>query len=75
VHVEEREIIAAMRMFMTLFPDEKEFNKWIQERATPAFIELGHGKWYRDVITDLALALGGKRDNKTVQKVDESLLE
>lgn len=60
IHFEEREAIAIMRMYMKMFPEDKEFNDFLEKFAIPAFKELGYGRWYRDVITDLALALSGK---------------
>ena len=67
IHVEEREYIAIMRMYIELFPEDEKFIKYLTERAIPAFKHLGYGKWYRDVITDLALALSArdKKDGKT----------
>jgi len=67
IHVEEREYIAIMQMYADLFPEDTEFIEYLNKRAIPAFKHLGYGKWYRDVITDLALALSarGAQDKKT----------
>lgn len=76
VHVEERESIGIIKMFIQLFSDvddseAQELLTFMQERMIPALIELGYGRWYRDVITDLALALAGKgKDDRTKVKVD-----
>lgn len=64
LHIDEREIISIMKMYITMFPDDKEFNSFLTTRAIPAFKQLGFGKWYRDVITDLALALASKKEKK-----------
>lgn len=67
IHVEEREYISIMKMYVDLFPEDKKFIEYLKTRAIPAFKHLGYGKWYRDVITDLALALSAKgaKDGKT----------
>ncbi len=80
IHVEERESIAIVKMFATLFgdaddPEIRELIHYFKERFIPALKELGYGRWYRDVITDLALAMAGKpRDDKSVEKVDAKKL-
>lgn len=61
VHVEERELLAWLEMYKKLFPEDKEFIVWLDERAIPSFVILGQGRWYRDTITDLALALSQKK--------------
>jgi len=74
VHVQQREQIAIMRMYALLFPEDVEFIKYLNESAIPAFKELGYGRWYRDVITDLALALAGKqKDTKSVESAKDIL--
>lgn len=60
IHIQERETIAYLKMYIALFPEDKEFIKFIESQIIPAFKELGWAKWYRDVITDLALALSLK---------------
>lgn len=57
VHIQERELIAYLKMYKILFPEDTDFIEEIEKRFIPAVLELGYGRWYRDVITDLALAL------------------
>lgn len=66
IHIQERELIAYLKMYQILFPEDEAFIKEIAERFIPAIKELGYGRWYRDVITDLALALSVKgREDKS----------
>lgn len=80
VHMEERESIATIKMFAKLFEkdadkDIKDFIEYLQTSVIPALKELGYGRWYRDVITDLALAMAKKgRSDKTHVKVDAKKL-
>jgi hypothetical protein len=65
VHVNERELIGNVRAFQVLLddtdPESKEFKDWLTQKAIPALTYIGLGKWYRDTITDLALALSKKK--------------
>ena len=75
IHVEQREQIAFARMYSKLCPEDKEFNEFLEKQAIPALKVLGYNRFYRDVITDLALALGrNKRQSKVRQKFDKNLL-
>jgi hypothetical protein len=74
VHVEERELIGWVEVYKKLFPEDKEFNEWLDKVVIPSFVTLGQGKWYRDTITDLALALSKKKqDTKSVESAADVL--
>lgn len=73
VHIEEREIIAYCKIYMFLNPEDKEFNEFLKELAIPSFIELGRQRWYRDTITDLGLALSGKRSGTQTEDTGDIL--
>ena len=75
VHVEERELIAWCKVFPLIFPKEKEFNKFLKETAIPALKIVGRGKWYRDTLTDLALALSSKQKGKDAEDTGDVLGE
>lgn len=71
VHMTEREAIAMLKFFDAVVPegerskDDEEFFTWLNKDIIPALQELGYARWYRDVITDLGLALSGaKKDDK-----------
>jgi len=57
VHLNERELIAYAKGFKILFPHAKGFIKFLEEKAIPVLTIIGRGRWYRDTITDLSLAL------------------
>ncbi len=68
VHLEEREQIGYIRAFNIIVGEDgdKDFKDFLEKKGIPALIEIGRGKWYRDTITDLGLALSsGKSEDKT----------
>lgn len=74
VHVEQRELLAWLVVYKNLFPEDVGFIEWLDKKVIPSFITLGQGKWYRDTITDLALALAQKKgDTKRDQDVSKVL--
>lgn len=73
VHVEEREIIAWCEIYPLLNPEDKEFNEFLKNVAVPALTKLGMSKWYRDTITDLALALSQKERGKVEESAKDIL--
>jgi len=75
VHLNEREIIGYCHAFKKLFPDAKDFNQFLEGKAIPALIDIGLGRWYRDQITDLSLALSGKKKTDNVQDTKDILEE
>lgn len=78
VHLEEREFIAYCKGFGILFPQAKRFIKFLEEKAIPVLTVIGRGRWYRDTITDLALALsksGKKIDSQDAVDILEEKIE
>jgi len=75
VHVQERELIAYCRAFKILFPKAKEFNEFLEKKAKPALIAIGRGRWYRDVLTDLSLALSVRGDTRAREDVSKLVEE
>ncbi len=75
VHLEQREMIAYCDAFIILFPEQKGFNRFLEKKATPALLRIGLGRWYRDQITDLGLALSqggtGRQTEDTRGVLDE----
>jgi len=63
VHVEQREFIAWCKIFLRIkkAPKKLSFEEFLETIIIPSFKELGHAKWYRDIITDLGLALSLKK--------------
>jgi len=75
VHVQQRELVAWCRVFPLICPEEKDFNKILEERFIPALIKVGRGRWYRDVLTDLSLALSVRGDTRQKQDAKDVLRE
>jgi len=75
VHLNERELIAWCHAFKILFPEAKGFNEFLEVKAIPALTKIGLGRWYRDQITDLSLALSGKKKTDNVQDTKDVLEE
>jgi len=75
VHLNERELIAWCHAFKILFPDAEGFNEFLEVKAIPALTKIGLGRWYRDQITDLSLALSGKKKTDNVQDAKDVLEE
>ncbi len=61
IHVEERELLAWSSCYPMICPKDKKFNKFLQEIAIPILKRVGRARWYRDIITDLSLALSSSR--------------
>jgi hypothetical protein len=68
--VEDREYIAYCEIYKLLFPNDKEFNGFLDNVVIPAFQRIGNARWMRTEITDLGLKVGMK-----YQTVDLSYLE
>ena len=47
--------VAACEVFRLYFSEDKEFNKFLEEKIEPSLITLGQSEWNRDVLTDLGL--------------------
>lgn len=79
VHVDQRELIAWCKAFPTLFPaenqEEKDFAEFLTKQAIPTLQAVGRARWYRDIITDLALALSSKDKGATSEDVGKLLDE
>jgi len=75
VHVQERELIAYGRAFKILFPQAEKFNQFLDEKAIPALQVIGRGRWYRDVLTDLSLALSVRGDTRAREDVSKLVEE
>lgn len=76
IHIEQREIIAYMKMYALLMPHDTQMLVFFKNCGIPALKELGYAKWYRDVITDLAMVLGKgtKNTSRTDEKFNQKLL-
>jgi len=75
VHVQEREQIGYARAFQVLFPDVEKFNEFLEKKAIPALIKIGRSRWYRDVLTDLSLALSVRGDTRAREDVSKLVEE
>ena len=65
----ERELVAYCKVYGILFPDDKEFIKFLEKEAIPVLQKIGYAKWLRTELTDLALKKGIKRKTQDVSKV------
>lgn len=74
VHVEERELIAWCEIYTVLNPEDKEFNDFLLNMAIPSLRKLGMSRWYRDILTDLALALSQK-EKQTTDESEKDVLK
>ena len=75
VHVEEREDIAWCHAYMILNPEDKEFNGFLEKVAIPVLVKVGRGRWYRDTVTDLSLALSARSGSKQTEDTKKVLDE
>lgn len=57
---EAREYIACCEIYALLFPENKEFNKFLTKKMIPSLELLGHAHWNRDILTDMGLRIGKK---------------
>jgi hypothetical protein len=64
---EARKIVYC-EIYKLLFPEDKEFNKFLAEKVIPAFKMLGMVSWNRDVLTEMGLKLGQKTEYGTMPK-------
>lgn len=62
---EGRELIAFCEMYVILFPEDKDFVKFLKKKAIPSLALLGHADWKRDVLTDLGLSIAQRRTSVT----------
>jgi len=53
-----RELYAYCEIYKTLFPEDREFNDFLDKIVKPALQKLGHAAWLRDIITDMGLKIG-----------------
>jgi len=56
---EEREIIGYIKGYTVLYPEDKDFNKFL-ERVIVLLKYIGLSKWGRTELTDLGLMIGEK---------------
>jgi len=82
VHIEQREDIAYVNMFLKYVrftkvkdPDLTGFVNFLRGFAIPALTILGRQKWYRDTITDLGLGLSGKPRGGQIEDTSKLLEE
>ncbi len=64
----EAEVIAYCRIYQMMFPEDAEFNKFLDDVVIPAFKMLGMVSWERGELTEMGLKLGGKREYGTMPK-------
>jgi len=63
---DERLAVAYCHAYKLLFPDDKEFIKFLDKKAGPILQKIGHAKWMRTELTDLALKKGLQVDSEDV---------
>jgi len=64
----EAEIIAYCKIYELMFPEDKEFNAFLEEKVIPAFKMLGMVNWSRGELTEMGLKLGQEREYGTMPK-------
>lgn len=67
---EERELIGFCKAYSIMFPEDKDFNMFLEEKITPMLKAIGISKWPRGEITDLGLRLG-RGDREDVYLIPE----
>ena len=75
VHLDERELIAYCKAYPLICPEDKEFNAFLEKVGIPVLTLVGRGKWYRDTITDLSLALSSKKRRDDTEDAGDILEE
>jgi hypothetical protein len=72
VHLEEREQIGYIRAFNIICGEDgdKDFKEFLEKKGIPALVEIGRGRWYRDTITDLGLALSSGKTESTTEDAE-----
>lgn len=71
VHIDEREVIAWCQVYKLINPEDKDFNDFLEKVAIPSLTKVGRSRWFRDQLTDLALALAmRKRGTQTEDTKD-----
>lgn len=65
---EEAEMIAYCEIYKMMFPEDKEFNSFLDKIVIPAFKKLGMVSWRRDTLTEMGLKLGQKTQYGTMPK-------
>ena len=69
MNYDERLEMAYCEVYAILFPDDKEFIDFLNKQAKPVLQKIGHAKWLRTELTDLALKKGIKRKKEDVSKI------
>jgi hypothetical protein len=73
--VEDREYIAYCEIYKLLFPEDAEFNEFLDKTVIPAFQRLGNARWMRDIVTDLGLKVGMEHQNVSLGYLEKQKLE
>lgn len=73
IHVEQREDIAICEGYMLINAEDEEMNPFLKEVAIPFLKKLGRARWYRDVVTDLGLALSLRSGDETKEDTKDIL--
>jgi len=64
----EAEMIAYCKIYEMMFPEDKEFNTFLENIVIPAFKMLGMVSWHRGELTEMGLKLGSEREYGTMPK-------
>ena len=64
----EAEKIAYCEIYKMMFPEDKEFNKFLDDIVIPAFKKLGMVSWNRGELTEMGLKLGSEREYGSMPK-------
>ena len=73
--VEDREYIAYCEIYKLLFPNDAEFNGFLDKVVIPAFQRIGNARWMRTEITDLGLKVGMKYETVDLSYLEKQQLE
>lgn len=68
---EERGYIACCKIFTLLFPENKEFNDFLEKKMVPSLEYLGFAQWNRDILTDMGLRISKKTTGGSLKKLRE----
>jgi hypothetical protein len=63
------EMVAYCHAYKIMFPDDKEFNAFLDEKAIPILKRVGMATWPRDVLTDMGLRMGENQANFSLKGV------
>jgi len=61
------EAIAFCHSYKILFPEDKEFNKFLDEKMIPILKRIGMATWPRDVLTDMGLKMGEAQSSMSLK--------